>query len=61
MLTTVQRLCKDPVNPINAQITHRLGELAFADGAARMQNGRIGPWMSGTKLQRRLQGGTSEG
>ena len=62
VLTTVQRLCKDPVNPITALwITHRLGELTFADGAARMQNGRIGPWMSGTKLQRRLQGGTSEG
>ena len=62
VLTTVQRLCKDPVNPITALwITHRLGELAFADGAARMQDGRIGPWTRGTELQRRWQGGTFEG
>ena len=61
VLTTVQRLCKDPVNPITALwITHRLGELAFADGAARMQDGRIGPWSRGRELQRRLQAGTFE-
>ena len=62
VLTTVQRLCKDPVKPITALwITHRLGELAFADGAARMQNGWIGPWTRGPELQRRLQAGTFEG
>ena len=62
VLTTVQRLCKDPIKPITALwITHRLGELAFADGAARMQDGRIGPWTRGAELQRRLQGGTFEG
>ena len=62
VLSTVQRLCKDPVNPITALwITHRLGELAFADGAARMQDGRIGAWTRGSELQRRLQGGTFEG
>ena len=62
VLSTVQRLCKDPVNPITALwITHRLGELAFADGAARIQDGRIGPWTRGTELQRRLQAGTFEG
>ena len=61
VLTTVQRLCKDPVKPITALwITHRLGELAYADGAARMQDGRIGPWIRGTDLQQRLQGGTVE-
>ncbi len=61
VLHTVQRLCKDPVKPITALwITHRLGELAFADGAARMRDGRIGPWTSGMELQRRLQGGTFE-
>ena len=61
VLTTVQRLCKDPVKPITALwITHRLEELAFADGAARMKEGRIGPWTLGTELQRRLQGGTFE-
>ena len=62
VLTAVQRLCQDPVNPITALwITHRLGELAFGDGAARMQHGRIGPWTRGTELQRRLRGGTFEG
>ena len=62
VLSTLQRLCKDPVNPITALwITHRLGELAFADGAARMQDGRIGAWTRGAELQRRLQGGTFEG
>ena len=62
VLTTVQRLCKDPVKPITALwITHRLGELAFADGAARINEGRIGAWTRGTELQRRLQGGTFEG
>ena len=61
VLNTVQQLCKDPTNPITALwITHRLGELDFADGAARMQDGRIGPWTRGTELQRRLQGGTFE-
>ena len=61
VLTTVQRLCKDPVKPITALwITHRLGELAYADGAARMQDGRSGPWIRGTDLQQRLQGGTVE-
>ncbi|MCB4428336.1 ABC transporter ATP-binding protein [Synechococcus sp. MU1643] len=62
VLNTVQRLCKDPVNPVTALwITHRLGELAFADGAARMQDGRIGAWTRGAELRRRLQGGTFEG
>ena len=62
VLSTVQKLCQDPVKPITALwITHRLGELSCADGAARMQNGRIGPWTRGTDLQRRLQGGTFEG
>ena len=61
VLNTVQQLCKDPAKPITALwITHRLGELDFADGAARMQDGRIGPWTRGTELQRRLQGGAFE-
>jgi len=61
VLNTVQRLCKDPFKPITALwITHRLGELAFANGAACMHDGQIGPWTDGTELQRRLQGGTFE-
>ena len=61
VLNTVQRLCRDAIQPITALwITHRLGELSFADGAARMCDGRIGPWTSGRELQRRLQGGAFE-
>ena len=61
VLNTVQRLCRDAIQPITALwITHRLGELNFADGAARMRDGRIGPWTSGRELQRRLQGGAFE-
>ena len=61
VLDTVKRLCKAPQNPITALwITHRLGELAEADGAATMRDGRIGPWRNGIDLQRRLQGGASE-
>ena len=61
VLQAVRRLCSNPESPITALwITHRLGELSYADGAACMNNGRIGAWTSGRDLQRRLQGGTSE-
>ena len=60
VLTAVQELCRAPEAPLTALwITHRLEELACADGAAQMSEGRIGPWMSGTELQRRLQHGSS--
>ncbi len=45
VLETVKRLCNCPNNPISALwITHRLEELYFCDGAARMENGTVGPW-----------------
>ncbi|MEC8215089.1 MAG: ABC transporter ATP-binding protein [Cyanobacteriota bacterium] len=60
VLAAVQELCRRPDAPLTALwITHRLEELACADGSAQMSEGRIGPWMSGTKLQRRLQHGSS--
>ncbi|MEC8215503.1 MAG: ABC transporter ATP-binding protein [Cyanobacteriota bacterium] len=60
VLAAVQELCQAPQAPLTALwITHRLEELAFADGAAQMSEARIGPWMSGTELQRRLQHGSS--
>ena len=60
VLAAVQELCRAPEAPLTALwITHRLEELACADGAAQMSEGRIGPWMSGTELQRRLQHGSS--
>lgn len=60
VLAAVQELCRAPEAPLTALwITHRLEELAWADGAAQLSEGRIGPWMSGTELQRRLQHGSS--
>ena len=60
VLAAVQELCRRPDAPLTALwITHRLEELAYADGAAQMSEGRIGPWMSGTELQRLLQHGSS--
>lgn len=35
-------------------ITHRLEELGQCDGAAHMQDGRIGPWIPGAELSRQL-------
>ena len=61
VLAAVQELCRRPEAPLTALwITHRLEELTCADGAAEMRAGRIGPWMSGIKLQRRLQHGSSD-
>ena len=61
VLAAVQELCRRPEAPLTALwITHRLEELTCADGAAEMRAGRLGPWMSGTELQRRLQHGSSD-
>ena len=55
VLQTVQRLCRSTSNPITALwITHRLEELEFCDGAARMEDGQIGPWLSGYLQIKRL-------
>ena len=56
ILATVQQLCHRSKSPLTALwVTHRLGELDHADGAARMENGRIGAWGSGTSLRRELE------
>ena len=58
VLTSVLRLCHQKERPLTALwITHRLQELDQADGAARMNNGTIEPWLSGKDLRHRLQGG----
>ena len=59
VLQTVHALCHQPKKPLTALwITHRLDELRFADGAAQMSAGRIGPWSSGPSLLKHLRGGT---
>ena len=56
VLGTVQQLCHRSEGPLTALwVTHRLDELDHADGAARMEQGRIGAWQSGRQLQQRLQ------
>ena len=56
VLQTVQRLCRSNSNPITALwITHRLEELQFCDGAAIMEHGQIGPWLSGHLLMQHLK------
>ena len=57
VLKAVENLCHRRENPITALwITHRLNELNYADGAARMNNGCLGPWQSATELMKSLQG-----
>ena len=59
VLQAVHALCHQPKKPLTALwITHRLDELRFADGAAQMSAGRIGPWSSGPSLVKHLRGGT---
>ena len=61
VLQSVRRLCNGDDKPLTALwITHRLDELACADGAAQMSNGRVGPWRSGASLLRHLRAGTSD-
>ena len=56
VLQTVQRLCKAPKRPVTALwITHRLEELKYCDGVARMENGKVGPWLSGDLLMQGLR------
>ena len=56
VLAAVQQLCHRSNAPLTALwVTHRLDELDHADGAARMEQGRIAPWCNGEKLRRQLQ------
>ena len=60
VLDAVHTLCQKRDQPLTALwITHRLEELDRADGAARMQDGRIEPWQDGPSLRKRLQSGRS--
>ena len=60
VLESVQKLCRSTEQPLTALwITHRLEELDLADGAACMRDGRIDPWMTGSKLRDHLQCGRS--
>jgi energy-coupling factor transport system ATP-binding protein len=64
VLALIRRLCHRRDRPLTALwITHRLEELEDCDGAARMEGGRIGPWLSGAELRRSLDplpGGRAE-
>ena len=56
VLKIVHSLCTQPDNPITALwITHRLEELEFANGAARMERGRVGAWKPGSTLAKQLR------
>ncbi len=56
VLRTVQKICRRKSDPVTALwITHRLEELAYCDGAARMEKGRIGQWFEGSLLIQRLK------
>jgi energy-coupling factor transport system ATP-binding protein len=55
VLALIGRLCHRRDRPLTALwITHRLEELEACDGAARMESGRIGPWLNGSELRRSL-------
>ena len=52
VLEIVQKLCSRSQNPITALwITHRLEELDYCDGAAIMEKGQVGQWVSGNILK----------
>jgi energy-coupling factor transport system ATP-binding protein len=58
VLKAVEHLCRHRRTPLTALwITHRLEELDYADGAARMRNGRIEPWRSREQVQQLLRDG----
>ena len=58
VLTLIRSLCSRTERPITALwITHRLEELPYCDGAARMEAGRVGPWRDAASLLPLLAGG----
>lgn len=51
VLALIRGLTHQPTQPLTALwITHRLEELQQCDGAALMQDGRVGPWQPGAAL-----------
>ncbi len=56
VLQILKKVCSRTSYPITALwITHRLEELEFCDGAAMMECGQIGPWLSGNLVMQRLK------
>ena len=56
VLTTVKNLCHRKNNPLTAiWITHRIEELEHADGATRMEKGKVDKWQSGHQLRKSLE------
>ncbi len=56
VLKIVKELCNRSHDPITALwITHRLDELNYADGAARMERGRVTEWSAGHLLLKRIK------
>ncbi len=56
VLGIVQRLCRRSKDPITAiWITHRLEELQYSDGAARMEGGKVSSWSDGKRLSKDLK------
>lgn len=57
VLALIRSLCSRDERPITALwITHRLEELDCCDGAARMEAGRVGPWLGAASLLALLAG-----
>jgi energy-coupling factor transport system ATP-binding protein len=55
VLALIRRLCSQGDAPLTALwITHRLEELDLCDGAARMEEGRLGAWQSAAELRASL-------
>ena len=56
ILELVKKLCSDSKNPMIALwITHRLDELKYCSGAAMVENGRVGDWISGNDIHKRFK------
>jgi energy-coupling factor transport system ATP-binding protein len=57
VLALIRSLCSRDERPITALwITHRLEELDCCNGAARMEAGRVGPWLDAARLLPLLAG-----
>ena len=56
ILTLMHRLTQQRERPLSALwVTHRLEELERCDGAALMQQGRVGTWRRGAELRQQLE------
>ena len=56
VLQLIRTLCDRQERPMTALwITHRLEELRWCNGAARMERGSVGPWRSGDAMEQQLR------